>query len=525
MAMQFPRWRGLIVPAMCLVVSAIGCRPESAPEATPSPRWPAPSANALSESEVNAFCGNCHAMPQPSSFRRRDWSHEVSLGYTLFYASKRTDLNPPPLQRVIEFYQARAPEAFEFPALRQDDAGAVPFTIEKVNGPDGGQAPGVSSLISEPSSPSTPPRILLGDMSLGDLYHWSPTSLGPDGQVSRNGRATKWGVMKHPCGFHRCDLNGDGTQEWIAGDLGSFLPADHDQGKIEWFPAEGGGSALPTTPVTLSSGRGRVADVRPSDIDRDGDQDLLVAEFGWRETGKLAALENLGVQAGRPQWKEHLLDPRHGAIHVIPAELNGDSRPDFVALFAQEHEAVVGYLASGDGPFQFEKQVLFAAQDPTFGSSGIELVDLDGDQDLDVVLTNGDAFDSGMPKPYHGVHWLENEGKFPFTHRRIAAVPGVHRAVAGDIDGDGDLDLACCALLPGIPQRDFPQVSFPSVLWLEQRPDHEFVAHVLESGHCRHAACVLADLEPDGDLDLVVGEFALDAKSTNWLTVFRNGRK
>ena len=41
---------------------------------------------------------------------------------------------------------------------------------------------------------------------------------------------------------------------------------------------------------------------------------------------------------------------------------------------------IVAFLGRGDG--SFEQHLLFAAGDPSVGSSGIQLVDLDGDQDL-----------------------------------------------------------------------------------------------------------------------------------------------
>ena len=71
------------------------------------------------------------------------------------------------------------------------------------------------------------------------------------------------------------------------------------------------------------------------------DVDLIVAEFGWRKTGRILLLENPGNIGTTPEFRMHELDSRHGAIHVPAADLNGDGRLDFVALISQEHETVV----------------------------------------------------------------------------------------------------------------------------------------------------------------------------------------
>lgn len=189
-----------------------------------------------------------------------------------------------------------------------------------------------------------------------------------------------------------------------------------------------------------------MADVQPVDADGDGDQDLIVAEFGWHRTGGIHLLENQGLSEGRPQFIPHVLDKRSGTIHVPIANLNGDGRPDFVALISQEHESVVGFLNRGER--QFEAQVLDVPQDPSTGSSGLSLVDLDKDGDLDALVTNGDSFDSFYVKPAHGVQWLENRGERKFVRHRITPMPGVHWALAGDLDGDDDLDIVAAAFLP-----------------------------------------------------------------------------
>src|SRR4029077_17965336 len=122
-----------------------------------------------------------------------------------------------------------------------------------------------------------------------------------------------------------------------------------------------------------------------------------------------------------------------------------DGHLDFVALISQQHEAVVAFL--GDGKGGFRKEVIDQAPHPAWGSSGLALVDLDGDGDLDVLVTNGDMLDDFQLKPYHGIRWLENRGSFPFVAHALAPMFAAMRAQAADLDGDGDMDVVACALL------------------------------------------------------------------------------
>src|SRR5262249_48833937 len=151
---------------------------------------------------------------------------------------------------------------------------------------------------------------------------------------------------------------------------------------------------------------------------------------------------------------------------VPTVDLDGDGRLDFVALISQEHETVVAFLNDGSGGFRREN--IFSANEPAFGSSGIALVDLDGDRDVHVLYTDGDALDTFSPKPYHSIRWLESCGTFPFVDHLLTAMPGAHRALAGDLDGDGDLDVVACSLLPRHMLGSQESAAFDSLLWLEQ---------------------------------------------------------
>ena len=191
----------------------------------------------------------------------------------------------------------------------------------------------------------------------------------------------------------------------------------------------------------------------------------------------------------QPVFTNHTIDPRTGGIHIIPVDFNHDGKMDFVTLLAQEHETVLAYINKGTGDFSFEQKVIYAAPHPNWGSSGIQLVDLDKDGDLDVLLTHGDTFDDGIVKPYHGIQWLENTGSYPFVEHTLAQMPGVHRAIAADIDGDGDLDIVACALLAS--GSDVDEKTLPALVWLEQTKPGVFVRHTIEMGitAARDARC------------------------------------
>ena len=389
----------------------------------------------------------------------------------------------------------------------------VAFRVQRFLSPPQSQIPPcLANLRWTSLQPKSPPVLLACDMRTGTV---TAVDLRDASSVPR-----VLAVLNNPCHVEPCDLDGDGSTDLIVADLGSQLADDHDRGQVVWLrsdPATGDYQK-----VVIAAGLGRVADAQPTDVNGDGDQDLIVAEFGMYRTGGIHCLRNVATRGTPPRFESEELDPRPGSIHVPIHDFNGNGRPDFVALVSQEHECVDLFLNQGQG--RFVSQNLWAAPDLTFGSSGLQLVDLDRDGDLDILYSNGDSFDNMYVTPQHGVQWIENQGDLRFAYHRVADLLGTYRTLAGDLDGDGDLDILAVALLPRqlLPTHiaDRPMTS---IICLEQVTPGQFLRHHLELGSPYYSTCELADFDSDGDLDFAVGaQLANVDQLPYWLAVWWN---
>ncbi len=379
--------------------------------------------SAADEARVSAFCGDCHQAPRPDTFPKAAWPEQVAQGYTFFQKSGR-DLVPPPKEAVVRFYQERAPEALPVVPREEDRRPwKVAFRRGELGDPAAGADPAIANVHLLRLDGGEAWSVVACEMNSGTILAADPESAFPskDGKPAAPPRVLSRAV-KHPGHVEMTDLDGDHRLDLLVAELGTPMPSDDRKGAVVWLKqgADGAYSA-----ITLASGLGRVADIQAADFDGDGDQDLVVAEFGWRDLGAVLYFENRTGKDGVPKFEKTIVDPRHGAIHVPIADLDGDGKPDFVAAISQEHETIVAFLNRGPG--RFEAKALWSAPHPAFGLSGMQLVDLDGDKDLDVLLTSGDAFDTVMLRPDNGVTWLENRGDLrfePIGSPRSTGAPG-----------------------------------------------------------------------------------------------------
>jgi hypothetical protein len=172
--------------------------------------------------------------------------------------------------------------------------------------------------------------------------------------------------------------------------------------------------------------------------------------------------------------------------HVFPVDLDRDGRLDVIACEAQANQ-VLWLRQTETGSFE-ERVIATGMKAPVHA----EVVDFDGDGDLDVVVAS-----MGFVFPNNDrigtVFVLENDGRQNFTpHVLLENIERVTDVRAGDFNGDGKLDLA-------LAQFGYDQ---GSVSWLERTGPWEFKRHVLLalSGAVNVG---VADFNGDGRPDIV----------------------
>src|SRR5262249_24206263 len=166
-------------------------------------------------------------------------------------------------------------------------------------------APAVSNVTLVPLFDDRRLDVLACDLRAGLVLALKPYAPAPAWQVL--------GAVPNPAHAEVVDLDGDGVKDILVANLGSAESTDRRTGSVVWLRGERDGRF---TPITLLEGVGRVADVQAADFRGVGKLDLVVSVFGWRTTGEVLYLENRTTDWSHPVFVPHVLDDRHGAIHV-----------------------------------------------------------------------------------------------------------------------------------------------------------------------------------------------------------------
>ncbi|MBI2149317.1 MAG: VCBS repeat-containing protein, partial [Acidobacteria bacterium] len=102
--------------------------------------------------------------------------------------------------------------------------------------------------------------------------------------------------------------------------------------------------------------------------------------------------------------------------------------------------------------------------------------------------------------------WFENGGAWNFVPHRIARFGGTYAAATGDLDGDGDLDIALVSM-----SNDWNDARNASAAWLENDGNQNFRTWLLATSPVALITVACGDLNGDGRADVVAGGLELPA--------------
>ena len=264
------------------------------------------------------------------------------------------------------------------------------------------------------------------------------------------------------------DLDGDGDIDILT------CAVFGDQ--INW--QENDGAANPSfTKHTISTNTDGPRKIFASDIDSDGDLDLLVASY---VDNRIAWFENDG--ASTPTFSVRTITTSAlDASDVVAVDLDGDGDVD--ALSASPGDNSVEWFSNNglDNP-DFSRRVISTV---FTGAKRVEAADVDDDGDLDVLAANEQTL----------VMYESDGAALPqFTLQTLATnLTSLRELRTADVDQDGDLDVITIDYIND------------TIVWLENdgAPDPGFTQRSIGPPVGHPSSASVADMDQDGDSDVL----------------------
>ncbi len=180
---------------------------------------------------------------------------------------------------------------------------------------------------------------------------------------------------------------------------------------------------------------GAIAPNGMMDVDGDGDLDVLRADtwFENKDGRGLQWLPHPNIPFGRK-------GPYGVCVRTAVADLDGDGKQEIIMVDADITDGKAVILRTPDKGQTWQKQQL--PQSFAYGSMhSLAVADFNADGRLDIFVNEQEDL---LPQGRQNPRWViwENLGGGQFAERIVLDQKlGGHEAVAGDVDGDGDIDI------------------------------------------------------------------------------------
>ena len=499
----------MILPLLACLVLCGGCfaREESPAPASPLVKYQDILSVEIGEPEgrrlAKLYCQGCHLFAEPDLLDRRTLREyvlpflELRLGIPVGTGGlppprdefrKPTD---PVARRIVEaagvFPDTALVEAEHWRQIVDYYLAAAPEEA-MAPGPKAAVRPGLELFApyKSPYRPAMPFATLVkisdGEIFVGNGAESSLAVLDVDGELRQ--------LLQLPSAPVGLDVRLDEIRVLM---IGSVFPSDRPRGELMGLKE--------VDDRYIAPGRRLLKDLsRPThasygDLDGDGDEDIAGSEFGYL-AGHLSWFE----QRADGDYAERILHDVPGALSNRIHDFNGDGRADIAALMGQAAEGLNIHYGAGEGRFTRSYEIQWP---PSYGAAQMAMLDFDGDGDLDALTANGDNGDyPPLRQRFQGVRlYLNGDG---FEEVFFYPLEGAYQALAADCDLDGDLDIAAIAFY-----ADFARAPDEAFVYFENRGDFDFApATLLEAMDSRWLTMDAGDLDADGDIDLALGAYA-----------------